>query len=114
MRIGHIAGCKHARQLGTRCTRLGQDIAYFVCIQIGLENLRIGFMTDSQEESVNGTVVTFFIGLSHAFYQVHTFYAIFAVQTYRIVLEEYFYFSLFITRSCMILEARRKGLRTIR
>ena len=45
-------------------------------------------MADGQEESVDGYVVAFFVGFTHAFHHVHTFYSVVTIQADCVVFEQ--------------------------
>ena len=85
MRIGNITGSKNPRYLCTGSIPLRNDIAYFIRFKIGFEDIRIRLMTDSQEKSIYGQCITFFIRFTPTFYKAYTFYPILTEQTNSIM-----------------------------
>ena len=47
-------------------------------------------MADSQEETVNGHIITFFIRFTHTMYQMHPFHTVLSKQAYGIMFEQNF------------------------
>ena len=107
MGIGYIPCSKYSGYLRTWTITIGNNIPHFIRVDIILEYIRIRFMTDSQEETVNRQIVTFFIRFTPASYKVYAFYAIIPIQTDINTFNS-------TTRSCIIFDARKKGLRTIK
>ena len=73
----------------TRTIAFCYDITCFIRIQIRLEDIRIRLMTNSQEESINSQIITFFIRFTHTFHQMNTFYTVLSKQTYGIMFKQY-------------------------
>lgn len=62
MRVGYVAGSKHTRNTRAGSIAFGHNVTRFVGGYPRLEDLGIRFVTNSQEETVDGYVVAFFVG----------------------------------------------------
>ena len=89
MWVSYVACSKYARNTCTRSIAFSNDITGFIGFHPRLENIRIRFVTDGQEESVNSHIVAFFVGFTHTFHYVHAFHTVIAKQTYSIVFKQY-------------------------
>ena len=58
MRISHISRCEYSGNFRTGAVTICNNVTHFVSIDILLEDIRIRFVTDSQEEAVDRQAVT--------------------------------------------------------
>ena len=79
--IGTVAGNEDACELGARSTVNLLQIPYLICFEPLLKDIGIGFVTNSQEESVNLDIYQLFIGLTLALHEMSTFDTILAKET---------------------------------
>ena len=87
--IGTVAGNEDACELGARSTVNLLQIPYLICFEPLLKDVGIGFVTNSQEESVNLYIYLLFVSLTLALHEMSTFDTILAKETQRVVFEEY-------------------------
>ena len=87
--IGTVAGNEDACELCARSTVNLLQIPYLICFEPLLKDVSIGFVTNSQEETVNLDIYQLFVGLTLALYEMSTFDTILAKETQRVVFEEY-------------------------
>ena len=92
MRVGHVAGGKHAGQHSARAVVFGDDVARFVARQRGTEQLAVGAVTYGEEETVDGQVVGALFGRSLLMHEVCAFHAALAIKSERIGLKKHFDF----------------------
>ena len=81
MGISDISGGKYTRNFRAGSSRNRHDITNLIRIYPWLEDVRIGFMTNRQEETIDGDIHFLLIRLSHTFYQMSTLHAILSKQT---------------------------------
>lgn len=92
MRIGHVAGGKHTGNPGSRGVVFRPYVAHFVRLYPRFKQVGVGFMTDGQEESVDGQVVMPFVGFSFPLHQMDAFHPVLTEQSFGVVLEQHFDF----------------------
>lgn len=92
MRVGHVAGGKHAGQNGARAVVFGDNVARFVARQRGTEQLAVGAVTYGEEETVDGQVVGALFGRALLMHEVCAFHAALAIKSERIGLKKHFDF----------------------
>ena len=89
MRIRYVTCRKDTGNTRAGCAVDRHDIAYLVGLHPRFEYIRIGFMADCQEESIDRNIHHLLIGLSLTLHQVGTLYPILSKQTDRVVLEKH-------------------------
>ena len=87
--VGTVASNEYARNLGLGRTVNLLQVAHLVSIEPFLEDICVGLVTNSQEETVDGDIYHLLVSLTLALHQVRTFYAILTKQSYGVVLKQY-------------------------
>lgn len=87
--IGHITCSKDTGQIGGGCAGNHLDESLLVEIDMALEKLGVGLMTNSEEETVDGNVEGLLVGFAEMTYQVGTLYTIVAKEPRGVGFEEY-------------------------
>lgn len=111
--IGHITCSKDTGQIGGGSAGNHLDESLLVEVDMALEKLSVGLMTNGEEETIDGNVEGLLVGFAEMTYQVGTLYTVVAKEPRGIGFEEYLDVLFSLTRCCMISAARRKGFLTI-
>lgn len=87
--IGNIARRKDTRHIGCGRIALRLNVAEFVQFNLALEDLGIGLMADSEEETVDIDIETLLLGSADMFYEVGALKELLAIKANRIGVKEH-------------------------
>ena len=86
--VSYVAGCKYAFYVGGGGVAVGDDVALLVEVDLPLEYVGIGFVTDCKEEAVERYVVVLLKVCAFVFHEVCAFEEFLAVETGGVGIEE--------------------------
>ena len=89
--ISHVASGKDTLHTGERSPLLRYDVARCIQLELTCEEVRIGLVSDSQEEAIDRYVTLSLLGRPLFIYEVSTLHAIVAKESDRVVLKEHLY-----------------------
>ena len=88
-RVSAVTGSEYTGDIGMSGSTLYLNISFLVKIDLTTENLSIGTMTDSEEESVDSDIEMLFIIFSEITHDVRTLYAVLTEETFSIAIEKH-------------------------